>query len=79
MSTTIRVSEDTRDRLARIARATRRPMTEVVAEAVDALERRTFFDRLNAGYRALRDDAAAWADVESERAIEEQALPDAST
>ena len=63
MSTTIRVSERSRDRLAALSRATGRPMTEVVEDAVDALERRVFFDELNAGFAALRADDDEWSAV----------------
>ena len=55
VSTTIRVSQGTRDRFAKLADATGRPMTQLVDEAVDALERRVFFDQLTVGYeRASR-------------------------
>ncbi len=37
MSTTIRVSERTRDRFAKLADATGRPMTQLLDEAADAL------------------------------------------
>ncbi len=78
MSTTIRVSEQTRDRFAKLADATGRPMTQLLDEAVDALERRIFFDQLSAGFDALRDDADAWTEVEAERGIESGALRDRS-
>jgi predicted DNA-binding protein len=78
MSTTIRVSQRTRDRFAKLADATGRPMTQLVDEAVDALERRVFFDQLSVGYDALRDDANAWAEVEVERRAESDALRDRS-
>ena len=79
MSTTIRVSQWTRDRFAKLADATGRPMTQLVDEAVDALERRVFFDQLSVGYDALRDDANAWAEVEVERRAESDALRDRSS
>ena len=78
MSTTIRVSERTRDRFAKLADATGRPMTQLVDEAVDALERRVFFDQLTVGFDALRDDANAWAEVEAERGEESAVLRDRS-
>jgi predicted transcriptional regulator len=78
MSTTIRVSERTRDRFASIARATGRPMSQLLDEAADALERRVFFDRLSAGYEALRADGDAWGEIEAERALESDALRDSS-
>jgi predicted transcriptional regulator len=79
MSTTIRVSEPTRDRFARLARATGRPMSQLVDEAADALERRVFFDRLSAGYEILRADTNAWGEIEAERATESGALRDSSS
>ena len=78
MSTTIRVSEETRDRLAALAESTGRPMTRVLDEAVDALERRLFFDELNRRYGELLLDAEARAGIEAERRAEEGALGDAS-
>ena len=68
MSTTVRVSEATRDRFAKLAIDTGRPMTQLVEEAADALERRLFFARLTERFDGLRGDAEAWAEVEAERA-----------
>jgi predicted transcriptional regulator len=78
VSTTIRVSEPTRDRFAKLAQATGRPMSQLVDEAADALERRVFFDQLSAGYEALRADSRAWAEIEAERALESGSLRDSS-
>lgn len=79
MSTTIRVSEPTRDRFARLAQATGRPMSQLVDEAVDALERRVFFDQLSAGYETLRANPSAWSEIEAERALESGTLRDRSS
>lgn len=78
MSTTIRVPNRTRDRLAALAAATGRPMTAVVDDALDALERRVFFEQFNERYAELREDEAAWSAIEHERAIEEGAVRDQS-
>jgi len=78
MSTTIRVPDRTRDRLAALAKATGRPMTAVVDDALDALERRVFFESLNDRYAVLREDDRAWAEIEAERAVEEGAVQDRS-
>ncbi|MFZ2052527.1 MAG: hypothetical protein WB698_16125 [Solirubrobacteraceae bacterium] len=78
MSTTIRVSEPTRDRFARLAQATGRPMSQLVDEAADALERRVFFDELSTRYEMLRADRDAWNEVEDERRVESGALRDRS-
>jgi hypothetical protein len=53
-------------------------MTQLLDEAVDALERRLFFDQFAARYDELRADAAAWAEVETERTIESGATTDRS-
>jgi predicted transcriptional regulator len=79
VSTTIRVSEQTRDRFARLADATGRPMTQLLDDAADALERRLFFDQLSARYEALRADDAAWDEIEVERAVEGGAVRDLSS
>jgi predicted transcriptional regulator len=78
MSTTIRVSEGTRNRFAKLAQATGLSMTQLVDEAADALERRVFFDQLSARYDALRADAPTWSEIEAERAVEGGSLLDRS-
>lgn len=75
---TVRVTRRTHERLAAIASSTGRPMTEVIERAVEVLERRIFFDRLDAGYERLRADESEWAEIEAERASEEGSLRDAS-
>jgi len=78
MSTTIRVSETTRDRFSRLADATGRPMTQLLDEAAEALERRIFFDQFAARYDELRADSDRWAELEGERKIESGATADRS-
>jgi hypothetical protein len=78
VSTTIRVSEVTRDRFARMADATGRPMTQLLDEAADALERKLFFDELSARYEELRSDPKQWASIAAERALEYGTLKDRS-
>ena len=51
-------------------------MTQLLDEAADALERRIFFDRMDGRYDELRNDPAAWAEIEAERAVEDGALGD---
>jgi len=53
-------------------------MTRVLDDAVDALERRVFFERFNRRYEELRDDSEAWAEIEAERRIEEGTVGDTS-
>lgn len=79
MSTTIRVSEQTRDRFAKLADETGRPMTQLLDEAADALERRVFFDRFATRYEELRADPVSWDEIEAERAVESGAVRDSSS
>ena len=78
MSTTIRVSDATRQRIAALAAATGRQMQAVVDDAVAAYERTVFWDAFQAGYADLADHPERWAEVTAERAVEEQALRDAN-
>jgi predicted transcriptional regulator len=78
MSTTIRVSEPTRDRFAKLAQTTGRPMSQLVDEAAEALERRLFFEQISTRYEALRADGDAWREIEGERTLESGALHDRS-
>ena len=70
------MSEETRDRLASLASALGQPMTRVVDDAVDALERRVFFAGMNRRYREMRDDPTEWEEIMAERVIEEGSLGD---
>ena len=79
MGTTIRVSQPTHDRFAKLARATGRPMSQLVDEAADALERRVFFDQLSSRYEDLRANPDAWSQIEDERTLEAGALRDRSS
>ncbi len=78
-TTTIRVNEPTRDRFAKLARATGRPMSQLVEEAAEALERRMFFDLFTGRYESLHADADAWHEIETERAIEAGIVRDRSS
>ena len=42
---------------------------EVLAQALDHYERAYLLEAMNAGFDALRTDAAAWAEEEGERAL----------
>lgn len=60
------------------ADATGRPMTQLLVEAADALERRIFFDQFAARYDELRADSDRWAELEGERRIESGATAESS-
>lgn len=76
MSTTIRVSEATRQRAADLAASTGQQMQVVVEEALVAYECALFWQSFEDGYRRLADDPDAWREVGAERRGEEPALRD---
>jgi len=53
-------------------------MTQLLDEAADALERRLFFDQMSERFGVLRQDETAWAEIETERAVEHGAASDGS-
>jgi hypothetical protein len=75
-TTTIRVSEKTRDTLHALARDVGAPMAEVVEQAIELYRRQRIIDQANVGYAALRADPEAWAEVQAERAIWDVTLAD---
>lgn len=77
MSTTIRVTDEAHRRLTSIAERDDRSMTAIVDEALDALERRRFFDRFNERYEALAGNEDEWTQILEERERESGVLGDA--
>ena len=72
------MTEATHARFLRLSESTGRPMTQLLDEAVDSLERRLFFDRLDQGFRRLRDEPETWTEIEAEREAESTSLRDSS-
>lgn len=70
------VSEATLSRLQELARWANVSLAEALELAVKEQHDRKFWDAVNAGYAALRDDPAAWAEVEAERRQWDQTLMD---
>lgn len=77
MSTTIRVADETKDRVKAIAEMTGKQMRAVVEEAVAEYERKVFWERTNERYVELRHDREEWARIETEREGESGVLRDA--
>jgi hypothetical protein len=75
-TTTIRVSEKTRDILHKLAREVGVPMADVVERAIEQFRRQHILEAANAQYAALRADPAAWAEVQAERGAWDSTLAD---
>lgn len=76
MSKIVRISDEAKTKITRISESTGRPMTDVLDDAVDALERRMFMDEFNRGYAELRSDPKAWTEIEAERSDWDATLKD---
>lgn len=66
-STTVRISQDAKAVLQRMAQQTGRPMQAVLDEAVELYRRQRFLDEANAAFAALKADEEAWAAERAER------------
>lgn len=75
-TTTVRITDKTRKTLRRLACETGDSMQDVVRKAVDAYERKLFFERFNAAYAELRADPQAWQEELDERAAWDTTLMD---
>lgn len=75
-STTVRVTVETRERLARLAKAWRLTTAELVDELARRAEEDTLLERMNAHYAALRGDPAAWDEHVRERELWDATLAD---
>ena len=76
MSTTVRVSEETRSKLRRLAEETGQPMQAVLDQALDAYRRERFFSALDQAYGGLWADPVARREELAERALFEGTLAD---
>lgn len=78
MSTTVRVAERTREKVAALAKATGRQMQQVVDDAVAAYERELFFRELGDRYAELADDEAVATERSGEAGVLRDGLADQS-
>lgn len=76
MTTTVRINDETHQRLVALASASGRRMQAILEEAVAVYEANSFWDSFATGYDRLANDAEQWAEIEAERTGEESALAD---
>ncbi|QDU72844.1 toxin-antitoxin system protein [Mucisphaera calidilacus] len=69
MSLTVRIDPRDHDTLKALSQQTQRPMTDLLAEAIQGLKRQLILTASNSGYERLHeesageDDATAWDDA----------------
>lgn len=66
-TTTIKVSIRLRNRLAARAKARHISQSEVLVEALEALDQRDFWSSVSRGYQRLQSDPQEWHDYVAER------------
>jgi hypothetical protein len=74
--TSIPISDRTLARLRELARWAGISLNDALDQAIKDQYDRQFWPATNAGYQALRADAAAWAEVEAERKLWDSTLMD---
>jgi len=75
-TTVVRVSSATKRILNEMASAEGRPMTEVIAEAVEQYRRRSMLEAINESFARLESDEGARADMERDLAPWDATLAD---
>lgn len=75
-TTTVRVTERTRDALTRLSRERGISTAELLDELVSRREQDELLERMNASYAQQRGDPDAWASERDEREIWERASLD---
>ncbi len=75
-TTTVRVTQEPREGLQRLARESNEPMQSVLSKAVEEYKRRWILEQTNRAYAALRGKPEQWAKEEEERRAWEQTLAD---
>ena len=75
-TTTVRITQETREALQRLARESKEPMQKVLSKAVEEYKRRWVLEQTNRAYAALRSKPEQWAEEEEERHAWEQSLAD---
>lgn len=76
MSTTIRISTETRVVLGELAQSTGMSMQTILEQAIDMYRRHQMLLTLNNAYAALQTDQDAWDDLETERSEWDATLTD---
>ena len=78
MSFSVRIDSEDHEVLKQMAAQQRRPMSELMSDAIRELKRKLVLEATNNGYRALQQDQAAWeAELDDRRAWDAATAGDA--
>ena len=76
-TTTMRVSQKTRNTLQELSKDTGMTMQDIMDRAIAAYQRQRLLEATNAAYAALKNDPEAWNEMLEERAVWDMTLDDA--
>jgi hypothetical protein len=72
----LRVADETREVLRELARLEGVSMQSVLDRALAEYQKKRFFDTLEAGFQALKNNSRAWSEEQQERQVWENTLLD---
>lgn len=75
-SQTVRISDGDHATLSAISEATKRPMSEILGEAVQELRKNHLLKQTNDAYARLKESPALWQEELAERAAWDSTLAD---
>ena len=76
-TTTMRVSQKTRNTLQELSKDTGMTMQDIMDRAIATYQRQRLLEATNAAYAALKNDPEAWNEMLEERAVWDMTLDDA--
>ena len=76
MPANVRIQPETYEKLRKLAHDARRPMPEVLAEAVEVLFRKRFLEECRTAYARLKANPTAWRQEQEERKAWDATLAD---
>ncbi|MBM4406522.1 MAG: toxin-antitoxin system protein [Chloroflexi bacterium] len=75
-STTVRLNKESYAKLRQLSKKSGESLQEVLAKAIDHLERKRFLEQANADFARLREDPKAWEEELRERRVWDVTLMD---
>jgi len=75
-SVNVRITKQTHQQLATLAKENGLSMQTILDQAVEAYRRQSFLEALNSDFAALKASPEAWAEEQEERKLWEQTLAD---
>ena len=73
---TVRIGPELHETLRTLSEAEKRPISQVIATAIDRYQKENFWRAMHEGFARLRADPEAWEDYQNEAALWDSAVGD---